>query len=101
MTEREMKVAELSQQLTMSFEQMQGAKRQEQLALNQLSKTKIVMGEVEKSKGSMYRSLGRMFVLSTAEDLKKELENEIARRTNAENELFKMRNSREYSYTKN
>ena len=79
MTDREIQVAELSQQLTLAYEQLQAAKRQEQLATNQLSKTNIVMKTVEENKGKMYRSLGRMFVLSTPADLKKELEGDAKR----------------------
>lgn len=79
MSDKEIQIAELSQQLTFAFEQLNASKRQEQLCKNQINKSEIVMGEVDKSSTRMYRSMGRMFVLADAADIKKDLTGDIAR----------------------
>ena len=49
MNEREIQVAEMSSALTTAYEQSQACTRQQQLCKNQINKTEIVMGEVDKS----------------------------------------------------
>ena len=44
-----------------------------------MTKAEIVKEEVEKSKFKMYRSVGRMFVVADGKDIKKDLEDDIAR----------------------
>ena len=75
------KQAELSQQLTIAFEQLQATQRQQQLCKNQLSKSEIVSQEVDKNKNKMYRSMGRMFVLADPAEIKKDLATDIERIT--------------------
>ena len=78
-SERETAIAELSNQLTATFEQLRAADRQVQLCKNQKAKADLVIKEVEKSAGkhNMYRSLGRMFVLVTPQELTDDLKNDV------------------------
>lgn len=79
LSDREIQVMEMSQQLTMAFEQVQACNRQMQLCKNQMSKTNITMNEVQKSNAKMYRACGRMFVLADPAQLKKDLQSDIDR----------------------
>ena len=64
-------ITELSNQLVASVEQVRACDRQIQLCKNQKAKTDLVLAEVAKTegKGKMYRSIGRMFVLCSGEEL--------------------------------
>merc|ERR1712216_222894 len=77
--DREIQVAELSQQLTMAFEQIQACKRQGQLCENQIQKTNITMKEVEQCPTKMYRACGRMFVLAEAAKMKETLTEDMGK----------------------
>lgn len=74
MSDREIQIAELSQQLTTAFEQSQACVRQQQLCKNQIQKSEITMAEVAKNPNKMYRACGRMFVLADAAQMKKDLQ---------------------------
>ena len=75
--DREIQIAELSQQLTVAFEQIQACKRQGQLCDNQISKTNITMKEVEQCPTKMYRACGRMFVLAEPAKMKETLNEDL------------------------
>ena len=75
----------MSSQLTFAYEQSQACQRQQQLCKNQMSKTQIVMDEVQKNQYKMYRSVGRMFVMADPAQLKKDLQGDLAK-INAEND---------------
>ena len=79
MTDKDVQIKELSQQLTFAFEQLGACVRQQQLCKNQINKCEIVMQEVDKSAHKMYRSVGRMFVLSKPADIKGDLGNDVKR----------------------
>ena len=75
-------IAELSSQLITAVEQLRACDRQIQLCKNQQSKAEIVVKEVDNScaKGTkMYRSIGRLFIVSKAEDLTADLNNDLQR----------------------
>ena len=77
MTDREIQIAEMSQQLTTAYEQSAACTRQIQLCKNQTNKTEIVMTEVMKNNNKMYRSVGRMFVMAEPAQLKKDLQGDL------------------------
>ena len=74
-------------QLISAVEQVRTCDRQLQLGKNQKLKTELVLGEVNKNNGEakMFRSLGRMFVLCTKEELSNDLNADLTR-INAEAE---------------
>ena len=74
-------ITELSGQLQVAFEQVRACERQIQLCENQKRKAELVMGEVEKNDPArgLYRSMGRMFVLCSKDELKEDLTNDLNR----------------------
>ena len=77
MTDREIQIAEMSQQLTTAYEQSAACTRQIQLCKNQTNNTEIVMTEVMKNNNKMYRSVGRMFVMAEPAQLKRDLQGDL------------------------
>ena len=81
-------VDELSRSLMQAVEQCRNVDRQLQLAANQKKKTEVTLAEVEKRNDAdhiQFRSVGRMFVKVTKNDLKVDLNADLARIVN-ENE---------------
>ena len=65
-------VQELAIQLQSTVEQCRQVDRQLQLTANQKKKTEVTLGEVDKRQPDQinYRSVGRMFVMVSKEELK-------------------------------
>ena len=58
---------------------MKACERQTQLAKNQKLKADLVIAEVDKASGAVYRSLGRMFVMQPKTELMTDLQNDLKR----------------------
>ena len=63
-----------------TVEQIRACNQQIQLCANQKAKTDILITQIGKNDGKqqMYRSIGRMFVACTGEELQEDLSNDIA-----------------------
>ena len=68
-------------QLVSAVEQCRQVDRQIQLTANQKKKTEVTLGEVDKrTEGQIqYRSVGRMFVMVSKEELKTDLNADLSR----------------------
>ena len=74
-------IQELSMQLVSTVEQLRNCERQVQLAKNKSKKTELLIKELETHDASkaMYRSVGRLFVSVTPEEMQKDLKNDMDR----------------------
>ena len=74
-------INELSMQLVSIVDQVRNSDRQIQLANNQKKKTELVLTEVQENNGqqTMYRSLGRMFILCDKAELSSDLNADLTR----------------------
>ena len=79
MSEREIQIADLSQQLTLAFEQYNASVRQQQLCTNQISKCEITIKECDTASHKMYKAVGRMFVMAPPAELKETLKTDLVK----------------------
>ena len=87
-------ITELSNQLITAVEQIRACDRQIQLCENQKKKTELVMEEVAKADGktSIYRSIGRMFVMCTGTEMNEDLTTDLGNITKEQERSTGMKN---------